>query len=181
MENQRTGGSPFKRLASRLKRHKNPSPATAPTLATSTPWPTTNSPPPPTSTPRLHSPTNCPDLAASTPGSESHSQALNDYDDRQCAKNRYEEAAAELKEAIKRQKGLDFEDLSSGPEGFDDSLVKKKLNAILTTRESFIKDRKGWSKFTHAVECVFTAFSPFAKNFLTVAQNAQSVMSFTPL
>jgi hypothetical protein len=166
MENQRTGGSPFSRLASRLKRHKNPSTTTAPTT-------------PATSTPGLHS-TTPPDPTASPPGSESHSQALNDYDDRQRAQNRYEEAAAELKEVIKRQKGLDFEDLSSGPEGFDDSQFKKKLNAILTARESSIKDPKGWSKFTHAVECVFTAFSPFAKNFLTVAQNAQSVMPFTP-
>ena len=102
-----------------------------------------------------------------------------DYDDKQRAQLRYDEAAAELKEAIKHQKGLDFENLGGGP--FDDLQFKKKLHAMLTARESSIKDRKGWSTFTDAVECVFTALSPFAKNFLTVARDAQQVTPFNPL
>ena len=32
---------------------------------------------------------------------------------------------------------------------------------------------------THAVECVFTELSPFAKNFLMVAKDAQAVTPFT--
>jgi len=153
MENQRSGGSTLRRLTSPLKRHKLPSSAPPTDPATSTPGP--------------------------SPGSES--QPLRDYDDGQRAQRRYEEAAAELKGAIKRQKGLDFEDLSGGPEGFDDSQFKKKINAILSAHESSIKDRKGWSTLTRAVECVFTALSPFAKNFLMVAKDAQAVTPFTLL
>lgn len=55
---------------------------------------------------------------------------------------------------------------------------KNKINAALIARETSIKDRKGWSKLTDAVECVFTALSPFAKSFVIVVNNAQSVNAF---
>ena len=107
-------------------------------------------------------------------------QAADEYNDRQQAQIRYKEAADRLKEAIKIRKGawdfFDFEELSGEPEGFDDAQFKNKINAVFISRETSIKDRKGWSKFTYTVECVFTAFSPFAKNFLVIATNAQSVM-----
>ena len=64
------------------------------------------------------------------------------------------------------------------PEDFDDSQFKNKINAILISRETSIKDREGWSKFTYAVEYVFTALSPLAKNLLTATKGAQSVMRF---
>jgi hypothetical protein len=123
-----------------------------------------------------------PTVAASSHGNQDQTSQVikNDYNDRQRAQTRYKETADQLKEAIKSRSGLssfDFEELTGEPEGFDDSQFKSKINAILTSREASIKDRKGWSKFTYAVECVFTAFSPFAKNFLTVAKNAQSVMT----
>ena len=129
-------GGRFKRLTSRLIRRETPPPTPAPQ------------------------------------GNQSQtSQVSNtDYNDRQLAQIRYKEAADRLKEAIKIRKGpwrsFDFEELSGEPEGFDDSQFKNKINAVLISRESSINDRKGWSKFTYAVECVFTAFSPFAKNFL---------------
>ena len=123
--------------------------------------------------------------ATSSQGNQTSQVVNNDYNDRQRAQIRYKEAADQLKEAIKIRKGpwgsFDFEELSGEPEGFDDSQFKNKINAILISRETSIKDRKGWSKFTYAVECVFTAFSPFAKNFLMVAKNAQSVMPFSPV
>src|SRR5271170_7337264 len=109
----------------------------------------------------------------------------NEYNDRQLAQNRYKEANSRLKELIKNGKGpwdsFDFEEEFSRepPEGFDDSQFITKINEILISREKSIKDRKGWAKFTYAVECIFTAFSPFAKNFLTVAANAQSVISIS--
>jgi hypothetical protein len=112
----------------------------------------------------------------------SHStQAVNndDYDDQRRVLSRYKEAATQLKEAIKIRRGssdpFDFEELSDEPEDFDDAQFKNKINAILTSRETSTKDKNGWSKFTYTLECVFTALSPFAKNFLTIAKNAQSV------
>jgi hypothetical protein len=105
-----------------------------------------------------------------------------DYNDEQRARNRYKDAADQLKEAIKARKdtwgSFDFDELSGEPEGFDDSQFKTKINAVLTSREASIKDKAGWSKLTYAVERVFTACSPFAKNCLIVAKNAQSVMRF---
>jgi hypothetical protein len=117
---------------------------------------------------------------------QSSPAANNEYNDGQLAQNRYKEAASRLKEVIKdRKKGpwdsFDLEEFSCEPEGFDDSQFKNKINAVLISREKSIKDRNGWAKFTYAVECVFTAFSPFAKNFLTVAANAQSVIPISPV
>ena len=109
------------------------------------------------------------------------SQAVkNDCNDRQVALNRYRKAVDQLKEAIKIHKSplgsLDFDELSDEPENFDDLQFRHKINAILISRETSIQDRQGWSKFTYAVECVFTALSPLAKNFLTATKDAQSVM-----
>ena len=116
----------------------------------------------------------------SSQDTESSQAVDNDYNDRQRAHIRYREAASQLKEAITINKGtwgsFDFEELGGEPEGFDDSQFKNNINAALMSRERSIKDKNGWSKFTYAVECVFTAFSPFAKHFLMVAKNVQSVM-----
>ena len=118
--------------------------------------------------------------ATSSQRNQTSQPVNNDYDDRQRAENRYKEAANQLKEAIKIRKGpwgsCDFEELNGEPEGFDDLQFKNKINGTLILMETSIKDRKGWSKFMYAVECVFTTFSPFAKNFLMVAKDIQSVM-----
>jgi hypothetical protein len=151
MQNQGIEGG-FRRLASRLKGRGRPSPATSPTSSQD----------------------------------NQTSQAVNDdYNDRQLALNRYGEAVDKLKEAIKIRKGswgsFDFEELSDEPECLDDSQFKNKINAIMVLRETSIKDRKGWSKFTYAVECVFTALSPIAKNFLMATKGAQDVIPINPI
>ena len=55
---------------------------------------------------------------------------------------------------------------------------KNNILKVLTAREKLFMDRKGWAKFTYAVECVFAAFSPLTKNFLIATKHAQSVMPF---
>jgi hypothetical protein len=111
------------------------------------------------------------------------SEAINnDYNDRQLVLNRYRKAVERLKEAIKIRKcpwdASDFGEFNDEPDGFDDSQFKNKLNTILISREMSIKDRKGWSKFTYAVECVITAFSPLTKNLIMATKGAQSVTRF---
>ena len=90
MQNQATEGR-IRRLASRLKARKTPSPSTSPT--------------------------------SSRDNQASHA-VKNDYNDRRRVQFRYEEAAKQLKEAIKIRNAasgsFDFEELSGEPEGFDD-------------------------------------------------------------
>src|SRR6266496_1583162 len=143
MESEGRGGR-FKRLAQRLKE-----------------WETSSTTP----------------ATTSLRGEQTCRVVNNDYNDRQRTQVRYQEAADQLKEAIEIRKGswgsFDFEELSDEPEHFDDEQFKNKINAVLISRKTSIKDRKGWSSFTYAVECVFTAFRPLAKNFLLVAKDAQ--------
>lgn len=102
-----------------------------------------------------------------------------DSGDRRRAKARYKEAASLLEQSIKNCDGywgsFDFQDLSGEPEEFDDSQFRNKINMALATRETSIRDRTTWSKCKYTVECVFTALSPFAKNFLMIAKEVQSV------
>ena len=127
--------------------------------------------------------------ATSTPTTPTPSQDTqtvdNDYNDRQRVEKRYKKAADELREAIKIRKGswasFDLEELGDGHEGLDDSQFKNMINGVLVSRETSIKDRKGWSKFMNAVECVFTALSPATKNLLNATKDAQSVIPFLPV
>jgi hypothetical protein len=118
------------------------------------------------------------------PTSSQTNQADNDYNDRQQVEKRYKKAADQLRNAIKIRKGswapFDLE-LSSEPEGLDESQFKNAINAALLSRETSIKDKKGWSKLMNAVESVFTALSPITKNLLSASQGAQSVIPFLPV
>ena len=102
------------------------------------------------------------------------------YDDRTRVQRRYEDAVKKLEDALQYRKDgwksfdLDIPD-AKAPMTFDDAAFQTKLNAVLKAREDSIMDKKGWRKFTHAIESAYTIFSPFAKNFLSVAINAQSV------
>src|SRR5271170_5372303 len=90
--------------------------------------------------------------------SQTSQEANIEYNDRQTVLIRYKEAANHLKEVIKIRKGswgsFDFKELSDEPEGFDDLQFKNKINTVLTSRETSITDRKGWSKFRYSVKCV---------------------------
>ena len=138
----------FTRLASRLKRAQISSPTTATTSSEGNP----------------------------------HPQTLNDdYSDRDMTLKKYKTAVDQLKKAIEIRKGpwnsFDFEKLSDEPDHLDDLQFRNKINAVVISWEPSINDRKGWSKFTYAVECVFTALSPLVKNLLMASQGAQSVIA----
>jgi hypothetical protein len=64
---------------------------------------------------------------------------------------------------------------------FEDAALQSRLNAVLKAHEKLIKDRKGWQKFTHAIESTYTLFSLLAKNLLMVGINAQSVLRAPPI
>jgi len=100
------------------------------------------------------------------------------FDDNQRTKIRYEEATKLVHKAIKgggKWGAFDFPELKGEPAEFNDSQFREKLDRAMEAQEKTIKDKKGWAKCRDVVQLVFEACSPFAKNFLTIAINVQSV------
>ena len=99
--------------------------------------------------------------------------------DRQRTRTKYLDAAKLLEETVKRHEGIwgsfNFPELGGEPEDFNDLLFREKINVILDNRKSEVKDQTAWQKCRHVVQCAFTAFSPFSKNFLTIAKDGQAV------
>ena len=98
--------------------------------------------------------------------------------DRERTRDRYREAARLLHEAVNERdewKAFDFPELSGEPEAFNDAQFKDKIDKVLHSRNPAMKELSGWGKCTYAIQCAFAAFSPFAKNFLLIAKDAQAV------
>jgi hypothetical protein len=112
---------------------------------------------------------------------ESPHHIKSDDGDRQRTNERYLKAVTLLQSAVKARQEhgdfqwLDFPELIGEPEEFNDSQFREKINLAMETRKGAINDQSAWSKCKNTVECIFVALSPFAKNFLSIAQNAQSV------
>lgn len=106
---------------------------------------------------------------------------VEDYNDRERALARYREATNVLSRSIENRPpqwgSFDLPGLAGDPEDFDDAQFRNKINLVITSKEASIKDRKSLSKCRNAIECLFTALSPFSKNFLTIAKEGQSVPS----
>jgi hypothetical protein len=104
-----------------------------------------------------------------------------DSGDRQRTKTRYLEAAKLLERVVKGPGGpwgsFDFPELKGEPGDLNDRRFREKLNTRLEARKREVKDQTMWAKCGHVVQCAFTAFSPFAKNFLTIAKEGQAVCS----
>jgi hypothetical protein len=101
------------------------------------------------------------------------------YDDRERTKERYAEAATLLEASLKGRQGnwgsFEFPELSGEPEGFNDLQFRHKIELALESRRNSVKDKTGWSRGRDIIECIFTALSPLAKNFLTIAKEGQAV------
>jgi hypothetical protein len=99
--------------------------------------------------------------------------------DRQRTKARYVEAAKLLEEAVNGREdlwgSLDFPGLDGELDDVDDSQFKIRVDSLLESNKNRVKDRNTWAKCGHTIECFFTAFSPFAKNFLTIAKEGSAV------
>ena len=111
-------------------------------------------------------------------GQEPSSQ---DFGDRHRVLERYTEAAHALKESIQACKGqhwghFELPELTGEPEEFNDSLFRNKINEALTARKAAIKDQKAWGKCQQVALSIFSALSPFAKNFLNIANDCQAVI-----
>jgi hypothetical protein len=93
---------------------------------------------------------------------------------------RYEESKSRLKESLKfrrKEWGLfEFPELDAMPEEQDSPKLQIEISKILDARKNSVADGTTWSKAKAAIEHVFKALSPFAKNFLMVAKEGQSVL-----
>jgi hypothetical protein len=105
--------------------------------------------------------------------------------ERQRTREKYLDAAKLLRETIEMYEGqwgsFDFPELNGEPEDFDDSLFREKINAVMDARETVVTDKTAWGRCKHAVQCAFTAFSPFAKHFLVIAKEGQAVSAIRNL
>jgi len=121
-----------------------------------------------------------PPNTASQSNQESPVSGISESSDRQRTKARYLDSIKALEEAVKGHENqwgsFDFPELRGELEEFHTSQLKDKVNEALEAREHQVKGRKAWRKFRHAAECCFTTFTPFAKNFLTIAKDGSSVM-----
>ena len=99
-----------------------------------------------------------------------------EYNDRQRVIARYEAATKLLEDAVKGLGGiwgsLEYEKLVEP--GEYDAQFRANINKVLETRQEKVQDITIWEKCRHAIHCVCTAFSPFAKNFLIIARGCQS-------
>ena len=124
-----------------------------------------------------------PSSAPVSPPANPPPSAIPESADRQRTKARYTEAAKLLEEVVKGRESqwgkFEFPELTGEPEDFNVSLFKDNINSILEKRRGAVKDDTAWGKCEHAIQCVFTAFSPFAKNFLGIAKEGQAVLSFS--
>jgi hypothetical protein len=101
--------------------------------------------------------------------------------DRRRATTRYLQAAKALEGVVngcKSQWGsFNFPELKGEPLNPTDLQFKRRIDTVLEAQKGGLKDQAAWEKCKHAIQCVFSALSPFAKNFLAIAANAQSVQS----
>jgi hypothetical protein len=94
---------------------------------------------------------------------------------------RYVEATKALEDAIRigdKSGRFDFPGLQGEGEHFDDLKFKEKIDTALEEKKSSVEDEGTWEKFTRTAECIFTALTPFAKQFLAIAKEGASVLSF---
>ena len=102
-----------------------------------------------------------------------------DRGDQTRTRERYLEASRFLNKTLKSLEGdwkaLDFPELAGEPDNFDDSQFRDKINEAIESRKFRIENKGALAKCGHAIQCAFAAFSPFAKNFLTIAQQVADV------
>lgn len=92
---------------------------------------------------------------------------------------RYEAARTKLNYSLKlRRKDwgtFEFPELQTISEQQDSAKLQSEIDKVMNARKDKIANPTAWIKSKGIVKQIFMALSPFAKNLLTVAQNAQSV------
>jgi hypothetical protein len=123
-----------------------------------------------------------PTSPAQTSSSQSSSQEppvqSTESADTRKTRNRYNDAVRFLREAIEvhggeQWKALPLPELEDKPEDWHDSQLREQIDEAM--KAVSIKDQGAWEKCRHIMQCIFTALSPLAKNFLTIASTGSNV------
>jgi hypothetical protein len=114
-----------------------------------------------------------------TPSSEDDTLISGESSDTHRAHARYIDAAKLLEQAIKdfagsRKQQFEFPELKGEPD-FNDLAFREKFNTALEAFKPSGKNVGTWGKYRHAMQSLFTALSPFAHNFLTIAIQGAAV------
>jgi hypothetical protein len=122
------------------------------------------------------------DSARITPSQSSQGTSVQALEsaDTQRTRNRYSNAAKFLQDAIKAHggeqwQGLPLSKLEGEIQGFNDPLLRKHIDEALESQNISIKDQGALEKCMHTMQCIVTAMSPFAKNFLTILTHGSNV------
>jgi len=121
--------------------------------------------------------------SSSTPDQRSESVESNPIipaSDQERTRERYLKAMSLLEDALKghNEKGGNFEipKLEGELENVNSRELKEMLESLCQSYDQK-RSRNGLGKCAHAIECFFTAFAPFAKNFLSIAKEGAQVIS----
>ena len=110
---------------------------------------------------------------------------LDPFGDRERTERRYKDAAEQLEKSlnIRRRNWETFEIPTLGNISENDPIpqLREQIQKALEARKDSVKDRDFWSKGRNIIERGFTAMSPFAKKFLKIAKEGQSVCFFPSL
>jgi hypothetical protein len=109
---------------------------------------------------------------------EKSNTKVDEVSDEKRTLNRYLESAKMLQDALSlggEWGSLDFPQLRGEPADFDDAEFKRRVDQVLNAQKSSVLDKNAWAKATQTMQSIFTALSPLAQNFLTIANQAASV------
>jgi hypothetical protein len=124
-----------------------------------------------------------PSSSQSSPASPSRSM---ESADTQKTRNRYNDAVKFLQDTIEARGGERWRDLHLSKFGdemehFHDLQLRDQIDETLKILNISIEDQGILGKCRHIIQCMFTALSPLAKNFLAVATTGSNVFSIITL
>src|SRR5262249_47623860 len=92
---------------------------------------------------------------------------------------RYREEVLRLKLALQNRRkewgSFDFRELGSIPENEDITILQSEVEKVLDAKKNSLANKTAWTTVKSIIEQGYMALTPFAKTFLSVAKNAQSV------
>jgi hypothetical protein len=109
--------------------------------------------------------------------------SINDpYGDTARTLNRYKDAVERLREALKNVQGegklFQVPEFDTIPDDLGPIQLREAISHIFDQAATRVKNPSRWTKCKQVIEIMYLAISPFIKNILLIARDAQSVSPF---